>query len=146
MAPNTSVALLLEDEPLISMDLEMTLEAAGFQVSTVMSCTDANSWLDTRTPDLVVVDIQLSDGRSTDIAARLVAAKIPFIVHSGDQHSLFTGTPFAHGTWLGKPAAPDDLVEAAMAAIAAKGERKSYGYRPNSDDGSLDRAAAFQEG
>ncbi|UXN76213.1 hypothetical protein N8D56_27515 (plasmid) [Devosia sp. A8/3-2] len=38
MASNASIALLLEDEPLISIDVEDTLEAAGFAVTTAMAC------------------------------------------------------------------------------------------------------------
>ena len=112
MATKSSIALLLEDEPLIAMDLEMTLAAAGFEVSTVMSCAEANSWLEQRTPDVVVVDIELRDGSCTDVVARLVEANIPFVVHTGEHPALHAGTPFSRGAWVGKPAAPEALVQA----------------------------------
>ena len=40
MRTNAAIALLLEDEPLISMHLEQTLESAYFDVSTKMSCEE----------------------------------------------------------------------------------------------------------
>ena len=45
MDTNTMVALLLEDEPLIAMEIEQTLQIAGFEVTTVSSCASALDWL-----------------------------------------------------------------------------------------------------
>jgi two-component system, response regulator PdtaR len=119
MASTASVALLLEDEPLISMDLELTLGNAGFDVTTVMSCEEALDWLGMARPDIVIVDIELRDGRSDKVVERLVEDDIPFIVHSGDHPSMQVDTPFAHGRWVSKPAAPDELVQAARALLSA---------------------------
>lgn len=119
MASNASVALLLEDEPLISMDLELMLEGAGFDVTTVMSCREAEEWLDICRPDVVVVDIMLRDGPSDKVVEQLVEAKIPFIVHSGDHPSMHVGTPFAHGRWVSKPADGDELAAVARALLAS---------------------------
>ena len=119
MARNASVALLLEDEPLISIDVEDTLEEAGFAVTTVMSCRDAGDWLNTCRPDVAIVDIELKDGPCHSIVERLIEADVPFIVHSGEHVSTYVGTPFAHGLWLSKPADPGALADAARALIAA---------------------------
>lgn len=107
------VALLMEDEPLIALDVEATLAAAGFDVTTVPSCADALEWLDVCRPDIVIVDIILEDGPCHSVVARLVEDGIPFLVHSGDHPSMHVGTPFASGTWLSKP-----VNEAAMALVA----------------------------
>ncbi|SFC77730.1 response regulator [Devosia psychrophila] len=111
------VALLLEDEPLIAMDVEMTLEGAGFEVINLMSCEAAHGWLDQYLPDVVIVDIELRDGPCTDVVLRLVEGNIRFLVHSGDQPGKYACTPFAHGAWVSKPAAADDLARAARAAL-----------------------------
>lgn len=92
---NAAVCLLLEDEPLISMDLEMTLGAAGFDVTSVMSCEEANDWLEICRPDIVVVDIELRDGRSDRVVERLVEDKVPFIVHSGDHPGMHADRVFS---------------------------------------------------
>lgn len=41
MPGNAAVALLLEDEPLIAIDVELALGEAGFAVTTVASCAEA---------------------------------------------------------------------------------------------------------
>jgi DNA-binding response OmpR family regulator len=118
MSTNAAVCLLLEDEPLIAMDLELTLGNAGVDVTTVMSCAQASDWLAKCRPDIVVVDIELRDGRSDKVVDGLVEHNIPFIVHSGDHPSMHIDTPFAHGRWVNKPAAPDELVEAVRSLLS----------------------------
>lgn len=118
MRTNAAVALLLEDEPLIAIDLEQALDSAGFQVTTVMSCAEANDWLAMCRPDIIIVDIMLRDGSSDEVVKRLVEAAIPFIVHSGDLPNQHVGTPFAYGVWVSKPAGLDELVETVRALVA----------------------------
>ena len=115
------VALLLEDEPLISMDLELTLGNAGFDVSTVMSCSEAEEWLEICRPDVVIVDIMLQDGPATAVVSKLVEAEIPFIVHSGELESQHVGTPLERGLWLSKPAIAEELVGAAKTLVRKAG-------------------------
>lgn len=117
MSTNAAVCLLLEDEPLIAMDLELTLRNAGFDVTTVMSCEEARDWLAIARPDIVIVDIELRDGRSDKVVEGLLEDNIAFIVHSGDHPSMHVDTPFAHGRWVNKPAAPDELLEAARSLL-----------------------------
>ena len=112
-----SLALLLEDEPLIAMDVEMALEDVGYDVTTVASCSDAHVWLDNNRPEVAIIDIQLQDGSSDSVAARFVDQDIPFIVYSGDLASEFDGTVFAHGTWLPKPSGSQELEQAIKSAM-----------------------------
>lgn len=117
MPSNTSVALLLEDEPLIALDLERMLGSAGFDVTTVISCEEATDWLAICRLDIVIVDILLRDGPSDQVVERLISDGIPFIVHSGDHPGMHVGSPFANGRWVNKPAAPGELVGAAQELI-----------------------------
>lgn len=119
MKTNRSIALLLEDEPLISMDIEMTLEAAGFDVATVMSSADANAWLDGNAADVAIVDIMLRDGRCDEFVSRLEKAGVPFVVHSGDLPGAYDGTPFAQGVCLNKPAQAEELVATLTKMLAS---------------------------
>jgi DNA-binding response OmpR family regulator len=119
MISNLSVALLLEDEPLIALGIEDELASAGFAVTSVESCKDADAWLDAHVPDIVVVDIVLRDGQSCGVVKRLVAARIPFVVHSGDHPSQHAGTPYEKGIWVSKPSASGELAEAAKSLLAA---------------------------
>lgn len=110
--------LLLEDEPLIALDLEQTLHAAGFEVTTVSSCVDALEWLEVCRPDVVIVDIILRDGPCHAVVAWLVGQNIPFVVQSGDHPSLYADTPFAAGVWIGKPADAAEMVRTARELAA----------------------------
>lgn len=117
MSANALIALLLEDEPFIAIDVELILQSAGFQVTILVSCEEADDWLDVRRPDVVIIDIKLRDGPSHHIADRLVEEAIPFIVHSGDMASLHAETAFSKGRWIGKPSSPEELVGAVHALL-----------------------------
>jgi DNA-binding response OmpR family regulator len=119
MTPNSYVALLLEDEPLIAMDVEGELERATFAVTTLLSCADAVRWLQGHRPDVVIIDIMLRDGTSAGVVDLLIAAQIPFIVHSGSHPSAYKNTPFRRGVWINKPCNTSDIVQAAQTLLAA---------------------------
>ncbi len=110
-------ALLLEDEPLIAMDLEFNLQDAGFDVVHLMSCADADRWIDGHSPDVAIVDVELRDGSCHAVVGRLRNAGVPFIVHSGSHPSEHTGTNFEHGSWLMKPSSMRDMISAVRQAI-----------------------------
>ncbi len=57
MDTNMATVLLLEDEPLIAMDLEYGLREVGFDVAIVATCSEAIDWLEVCRPDVVIVDI-----------------------------------------------------------------------------------------
>lgn len=120
MVSDASVALLLEDEPLIAMDLEHMLEEAGFAVRTVTTCEAARAWLETCQPGLAIVDIDLRNGPPAFIVERLVRDDIPFIVHSDDHPNQHADTPFAQGIWIRKPAEPNELTGAVRLLLAAR--------------------------
>lgn len=116
---NGRTALLLEDEPLIAIDVEQNLRDAGFDVSIVATCADALEWLEVCRPDIVIVDIVLRDGPCHEVVEQLVNNDIPFVVHSGDVADAHVGTPFEHGVWLSKPSMPEGLVAAIRQATSA---------------------------
>lgn len=114
---NTSpLALLLEDEGLIALDLEYSLESAGFSVTTLASRLAAEEWLGQNEPRLAIIDIVLQDGPSHRIAEVLAERGIPFLVHSGDMAHMHAETPFGKGEWMSKPAKSNDIIEWATRA------------------------------
>jgi DNA-binding response OmpR family regulator len=62
------VAMLLEDEGLIALDLEYALENARFTVTTLACRQAAEDWLMQNSPDLAIIDILLQDGPSHGVA------------------------------------------------------------------------------
>jgi DNA-binding response OmpR family regulator len=102
--------LLVEDEPMISFNLQLELEDEGARVLTASSCEEALAVLQTSIPDAAVLDFWLADRDCTDVASALHERGIPFILASGadpcDQlDSLAAAT-------LAKPFTGASLVEA----------------------------------
>ena len=108
---NAPLCLIIEDEALIAMSLEASLEDAGFRVAgPFMRNADALAWLDGHTPDLALLDVLLKDGPCTSIVRALQQRKIPFAIYSGlKPRSL---PPELAGTrWLEKPISREDLTQ-----------------------------------
>ena len=120
------VALLLEDEPLISIDIENELADAGITLFTASSCAEAAQWLTTIKPDVVIVDIMLSDGTPSQIVSDLSLAEIPFIVHSGDDPANFKNTDFVKGKWVNKPAAQGEILRAVQILLRTSEPRPNF--------------------
>ena len=79
--PRPPRLMICEDEFLLAIDLQMALEEAGAEVCALAaSRAEALALLETVEPDAVVLDIELNDGACVDVAERLAARDIPFIV------------------------------------------------------------------
>lgn len=75
--PDTAVlplrVLIVEDEPLIAMDLEMVFEDAGHEVvGTARTADHAVAMARAQAPSLVIIDLNLADGTSGVDAARRI--------------------------------------------------------------------------
>lgn len=102
---NKPLALLLEDELLIAVDVEMAFSQAGFSVVIFSRCTGAEEWLQRNTPRVAVIDVSLIDGPCTKAATLLVERNVPFLVHTARRRPADDVAPvFNAGTWLEKPA------------------------------------------
>lgn len=108
--------LLLEDEPLIAIDLEYSLVSEGYRVQICTSCDEALRLLEAGRPSLALLDIQLKDGPSTDVAKRLRALDVPFIVCSGRNRAEASDV-FADCYWLSKPCASDIVLQKVRSAL-----------------------------
>ncbi|WP_105385708.1 response regulator [Neorhizobium alkalisoli] len=105
--------LLLEDQPLVSWEVEEMLRDAGLGEAAVMaSCRDAQAWLVDESPNAAVVDVFLRDGECVEIAETLVKRNIPFVVHSAHSQPSDIHTVFLNGQWIPKPADPAELLHA----------------------------------
>ena len=112
---SAKIALLLEDEALIALDLARTLEALGFKVVTLDRCEKAVHWLaNNPDPAVAVIDIQLRDGTCEAVAELLQQRRIPQIVHTA---SATPGRPFNKGGWLPKPSSTKDFVSAIRSVV-----------------------------
>lgn len=90
--------LVLEDEPIIAMLLEELIEAAGGMPQCVTSLKAAAGALEKSLPDVAILDINVHDSTSFDLAQRLIDLGVPLIFASG----------------YGKRAVPPDLAHVPM--------------------------------
>ncbi len=111
-------ALILEDEVFIVMDVEEALAAAGIGIAASFSTNRAAvAWLLVNKPDVAVIDYRLKDGTSEATLAVLTTLGVPTVIYSGnrldDDDTRFSGAT----AWVDKPATPDQLTTAILAAI-----------------------------
>lgn len=108
--PHTgSRVLIVEDEPLLAMDVADQLTDAGFEVvGPATSVADALNLLAQRGCDVAVLDVHLGHENSEAVALALKSKDTPFIVLSGNSQKHFPpgfqGAPF-----LSKPISPPTL-------------------------------------
>jgi CheY-like chemotaxis protein len=106
--------LVVEDEPLVALDLRETLEGAG---AYVFAATQLSAALQLAGhPDLsaAVLDYRLGDDDSAAICSVLERRGIPFVFYSGydDMQQLWP-----HAMRVPKPAAGSRIVEAVTGAL-----------------------------
>lgn len=107
--------LIVEDEPLVAIDIEDTLEDAGFEgVAIAPSVEGALSFVERGGFDLAVVDANLGGKSAGVVAEALTVRAIPFLGLSGYTRSQGADASDA-APFLSKPFSPDALVEALRA-------------------------------
>lgn len=118
--------LLVEDEPLISLDIETTLDQLGHEVHSVTTVAEALAQIEAGHVDIAILDYHLKDADTTEVAARLRHANVPFIVCSGSVGLGEIDTAFPGARFLAKPFSTDGLLRAVNDAATerpAKDER-----------------------
>jgi DNA-binding response OmpR family regulator len=115
--------MIVEDQALIGMSLEASLEEAGFQVAGVfMSNAQALQWLKGDAPDIAVLDIMIKDGTSLEIARALKRLGVPFAVYSGLPPKADCPPELQDVPWLEKPASREVLLNTLGRLAAPEGE------------------------
>jgi DNA-binding response OmpR family regulator len=120
--PLNRPVLLLEDQPLIALDLEDLLLGAGMrEVICLRSVEEGLSWLEDGSPLVIIVDYHLSDGASLSILQLAKQRCIPCVVHSAVpmpddvDRDLIEDMP-----WLDKPCDPDMFVATVLATAETR--------------------------
>ncbi|RPF72441.1 response regulator [Aurantiacibacter spongiae] len=84
MTENCTI-LLLEDEPLILMDLEFAAEEKGCEPLCATGVTGAMKHIETGRIHVAVLDVTLQNGETcVPVAKELDRLEIPYLLHSGD--------------------------------------------------------------
>ena len=111
--------LLAEDEFVTAFDLCDTFEEAGYEVegphagicSAMLACQREK-------PDLAILDIELIDGLSLDLAQILLDENVPVILHSEAEGVSALAARFPRATTLTKPCPPAALLDAISRVLA----------------------------
>ncbi len=107
--------LVVEDEPLIAMEIEEILREAGYRdVQIAATVEQALKWVETDGVGAAVLDANLGGASAEPVAAALLRRSIPFVGLSGysaDQRPA----SFAFAPFVSKPFKPADLI-----AVCAK--------------------------
>ena len=101
--------LIVEDEPLIALDIVDCFRRAGASVLTAHRLEDGLRLAGLPELSAAVVDFGLSDGDGTALCERLKQRGIPFVLHTGYSH---VQDACRDAVLIPKPANPDVLISA----------------------------------
>jgi DNA-binding response OmpR family regulator len=118
-APAHVVVLVVEDDRQARDMFRTALRADGYHVVAVEDGVDALSYLDTHSPDAVVLDLGLPRLHGRDVLAEMGAhgltRMIPVIVVTGESHPHLNELDYA--CVLRKPVGPEELRASVRACI-----------------------------
>lgn len=97
--------LILEDDALIGMELQYIVEDFGHEVIALCGTIAAMRQRLAEAPDFAFLDVDLPDGKSFEIAARLDERSVPFAFLSGSRRSDLPEN-LRHSRFISKPYAP----------------------------------------
>jgi DNA-binding response OmpR family regulator len=110
--------LVAEDEFITAFDLCDTFEEAGYEVqgphagisSAMLACQKER-------PDVALLDVELADGLSLELAQKLIDENVPVILHSEREDTRALAMRFPKATTLVKPCPPAKLLGAVSRAL-----------------------------
>lgn len=111
--------LVAEDEFVTAFDLCDTFEEAGYEVegphagisSAMLACQKGK-------PDLAILDIELADGLTYELAQKLIDENVPVILHSERDEAGAIAARFPQATTVTKPCPPAELLHVVSRVIA----------------------------
>ena len=108
--------LILEDEPLILMDLEFAAEDRNCQVLCATTVKEAMTHIESDARiDVAVLDVSLKDGETClPVAGRLDELEVPYLLHSGDLNRRNETVRQLGVRHIPKPADSHFVIETAM--------------------------------
>jgi DNA-binding response OmpR family regulator len=106
--------LIVEDEPLIALDLVTAFQQAGAVVFAARSLADATRLAEHDGLSAAVLDFGLGDNDAGALCVRLEQRRIPFILHSGYSHH---GPACRSGIVVPKPASPATLIQTVVVML-----------------------------
>ena len=123
----SATVLVVEDEPDIRELLNFTLTRAGFDVIPAETAEQALTLIDTRLPDLVVIDWMLPGMSGVDLAGRLrrdeLTGQLPMIMLTArsEETDRLKGFDSGIDDYIAKPFSPKELLARIRALLRRAG-------------------------
>jgi CheY-like chemotaxis protein len=108
--------LVLEDEPLVALDIAESLTGAGASVLSAKTLQEGMPLAEHPQLSAAILDFQLRDGDVGALCARLTERHIPFVIYTG--YAEVRGACVA-GVLVRKPALPETLIETVAQMLSA---------------------------
>lgn len=114
--------LLLEDEPLILMDLELATQDRGCEVHCAGTCDEALTLVEMAgSLDVAVLDVSLGGGQTCLPVARALRDRgVPYLLHSGDLDRHDEKLRELGAQLIAKPTSAEKVIAAAI--VCAEGD------------------------
>lgn len=113
------VVLIVEDDPLISLAIEdIVAQHTEGDIIAVRSRADAFTSLSTDI-DLAILDIDVTNGKTFDVASKLLSMRIPFIFVSASDKSQVP-EDLRHAPFIPKPFDEADIKRHLVDAVGRK--------------------------
>lgn len=117
--------LIVEDNPIIVMDITLALEHTGAQLTTTNTLKHALLLAEHDGLSAAILDHSLGDGDNSLLCKRLTERRIPYMIYSGYPKSKDAPDDLVH---ISKPASHEVLV-AAMEGLIGRAEISINGAR-----------------
>lgn len=112
--------LIVEDDPLLLIDLESTLTEAGAVVTGLcQTLEEALARLDTNDFSVAVLDFRLGSENVSPVARKLLNRGVPFVLYTGQTTDDAGLTEWRECAIVEKPASPRVLVSAVKQALSS---------------------------
>ena len=108
--------LIVEDEPLVALEVHRALSAAGASIISAATASEAIRLIGYAEISAALVDVQLGKESAARVCDLLARRQVPFVFYTGRAEKMF----LAH--WpdvkvLNKPATTEDIIAALVAAL-----------------------------
>jgi Response regulators consisting of a CheY-like receiver domain and a winged-helix DNA-binding domain len=138
--------LLIEDNPTITRGLEYAFQKNGFCMDSAYRIQEADAYLKTNRPDLVILDISLPDGNGLDLYTREIKSMhIPTIILTAKdtEDDIVAGLELGADDYITKPFSTRELI-ARVNRILSKDQHYQVTVRNITFD--FDKMEIYKEG
>lgn len=110
--------LVLDDEPLILLDLEFAVEDAGCVPLTALEAEEALEIVAESGISAAILDVSLGHGQTCEPVARALAAMgVPYVLHTGDLDRMDEAVRKLGGVLVPKPTPAAVVVSRALQGL-----------------------------